>query len=121
MPTYTDEQKKQRKHTIKARELLQILDNGSKPTPPPLIIQHPRAYNKPFSCQSGKHQWETKVVMKVSFLVCKKCGAGAPRDSYYGVLSKREERANVPDPIKNINKTDWIQELVEKVNARSRK
>lgn len=85
------------------------------------IIHHPRAFNKPLSCMSGKHKWSDKVVMGVPFLYCIKCGAGIPRDSYYDVLTEREKRANVPDPTKNINKTDWITEFVEEFNARSKK
>lgn len=121
MPTYTKEQKANRKNTIKARNILEILDSGSHPTPQGTIIHHPRAFNKPFSCELGRHQWETKAVMGIPMLVCKKCGGGVPRDVFNGVLTNREMRANVPDPIKNINKTDVITELVEKLNAKSRK
>jgi len=121
MPRYTDEQKAQRKQTIKAWEHMKLVDGGFTPKPAFDIIHHPRAHNKPFSCQSGKHHWINKVVMGVPFLYCSKCGAGTPRDTYYDVVTEREKRANVPDPITNINKSDWIQEVVEKINAKSRK
>lgn len=121
MPTYTDEQKKQRKITIKSREYLNILDGGVPPPQPFTIVHHPRAFNKPLSCLAGKHQWTNKVVMGVPFLYCKKCGAGAPRDVYHDVLTEREKRVNVPNPLKNVNKVDWIEEIVEKMNARSRR
>jgi len=121
MPQYTDEEKAQRKQTIKSWNNMKLLDGGFTPTPQFDIVHHPRAYNKPFSCQAGRHTWGDKVVMGVPFLYCIKCGAGAPRDSYYGVLTEREKRANVPDPITNINKSDWITEVVERINAKSRK
>jgi len=121
MGTYTDVQKKQRKQTIRAREMLDIKDGGHPPTPPGRLVFHPRKYNKPLACMAGKHQWTNKVVMGVPFLYCKKCGAGAPRDSYHDVLTDKELRANVPDPIKNINKTDSIQDMIDVINRRSRK
>ena len=112
---------KHRKHTIAMKERLRILDGGFVPRPQFDIVHHPRAFNKPLSCQAGKHQWMDKVAMGVPILYCKKCGAGAPRDSYYGVLSKEEARANVPDPTKSINKKSWIDEVVENLNAKSRR
>ena len=121
MPTYTDKQKIQRKHTIQVKERLGILDSQAPASPAGRLVYHPRAFSKPLSCQAGKHQWENKVVMGVPFLYCKKCGAGCPKDVYHDVLTPRELRSNVPDPIKNIHKVDVIDEMVEIINAKSRK
>jgi len=118
---YTKKEKAQRKHTIEMRRQMNILNDGAPQMPSFDLIHHPRAFSKSLACQAGKHTWTDKVVMGVPFLYCSKCGAGAPRDSYYGVLTDREMRSNVPNPVKNINKSDWISEVVERLNAKSRK
>ena len=101
MPTYTKEEKAQRKHTIKMHRDLQLRDRieGIRPTAPGRVIHHPRAYNKPLSCQAGRHTWVNTVVMGTPWLYCKKCGAGVVKDVHEGTMTKREMRMPTPNPI----------------------
>lgn len=99
-PRFTDRQKAERKATIKIRKRLDMLDAYAPPSPPPLIIHHPRAFNPPLSCLSGKHgPWETGVIMGIPRLKCKKCGRIVMKGSYEGTETQREIRTrNVPKP-----------------------
>jgi len=101
MPLYTDREKILRKNTIKMWNDLQLRDRieGIRPTPPGRVIHHPRAFNKPLSCRSGRHQWTVIKVMGVPYMYCKKCGAGLVKDVHEGTLTKREMRSPDPDPI----------------------
>lgn len=92
MPTYTKEEKKRRKHTIDVNNRLEILDRFAPPTPKGRVIHHPRAFNKPLSCQSGKHTWSYVILMGMPYMYCTKCGAGVPEGVYHGTETKREVR-----------------------------
>jgi len=107
---YTPEQKAQRKHTIAVRNKLDILDAYAPPTSPPKIIHHPRFFDAPLSCQSGKHQWFNKTLMGIPIMKCRKCGRIVMKGSYEGTETKHEIRTrNIPKPYKEKN----LKELVE--------
>jgi len=55
------------------------------------IQRHPRIYNKPLSCQVGKHEFRTKFDQRgVPMLVCSKCGAGIGKGLYEKTWSKKD-------------------------------
>jgi len=57
------------------------------------IQRHPRVYNKPLSCQVGKHQFQTRFDQRgVPTLVCSKCGAGIGKGLYEKTWSKKDMR-----------------------------
>lgn len=117
MPTYTKEQKAARKYTIRAHNRLKILDAYAPPTPPHKVINHPRYFNAPLSCQSGKHQWETGVLMGIPRLKCRKCGRIVMKGSYEGTETKREIKTrNVPKPEPWLTNDDWIENFWKEVN-----
>ena len=93
---YSDQQKRARKKTIEVDNLLKILDAESRPTAPPKIIYHPRAFSPSSWCQSGFHTWATRVVMGVPVLYCKKCGTFRYKEIYENTMSKNEMRKRVP-------------------------
>lgn len=107
---FTDKQKLQRKQTIRVRRRLDILDAWAPPTGPPAIIHHPRFFNPPISCRSGRHQWETGAIMGIPRMKCKKCGRIVMTGSFNGTETEKEIRTrNVPnDPIPT------MQEVVDK-------
>lgn len=96
---YTKEQLLQRKNTIRTNEILKILDRDSRPTPPPAVIYHPRWFNKPMSCQMGKHDWFTDMLMGIPFLTCKKCGATTLKSAVEKNETQREIKRKVTNPV----------------------
>jgi len=112
-----NEVRAKRKYTIKAWNLLKMLDAEAPPTPPPKVIHHPRAFDKPLSCLAGKHRWVVKqwrwspwYYATVPILYCPRCGAFVFKDSYEGTETKRELRERFVPP-REKPKTD--KELVE--------
>jgi len=99
MVAYTKEELLQRKNTIRTNEILKILDRNSKPTAQPLVIMHPRWNNKSFSCQMGKHDYFTDVLMGVPFLTCRKCGATTLKSGVEHNETQREVKRKIPNPI----------------------
>jgi len=118
---FTDEQKAQRKQTIRARKRLDILDAYAPPTGPPAVIHHPRFFNAPLSCQSGKHQWENGVIMGIPRMKCKKCGRIVMTGSFNGTETKREIRTrNVPnDPMPTME--DVVENFLGRINENDRR
>lgn len=101
MPLYSKEVKAQRKHTAHVIDMMAIRDRvfGTRPTPPPLVEHHPRAFDPPLSCRDGRHQWVTGMLMGIPRLKCKKCGHIAFKGSFEGTETKREIRERfVPKP-----------------------
>jgi len=101
MVLFSKEVKAQRKHTIDRYWWMKTRDEvlGIQPTPPPLVIHHPRAFSPPLSCLAGQHKWETGSLMGIPRLKCKKCGKIAMKGSYEGTETKREIRErHVPKP-----------------------
>ena len=83
--------KKTRKELDKTRRFMR--DQGLLNNEPPFrLIQHPRAYNKPMSCQLGKHDWTVEVHYGVPFMVCKKCWAMIAKGIFEGTETKEETR-----------------------------
>ena len=111
--TQREQFKPQRKQTIDALKRLQIMDINSQPSPPPLIIYHPRKFNKPLSCQAGNHQWETDVRMGIPYLVCKKCWATVAKGIYEGTETEREMRTkDVPKSLDQMTPEDIAREFL---------
>ena len=101
MVLFSKEVKAQRKHTIDRYWWMKTRDEvlGIQPTPPPLVIHHPRAFSPPLSCLAGQHKWETGSLMGIPRLKCKKCGKIAMKGSYEGTETKQEIRErHVPKP-----------------------
>lgn len=109
---FTKEEKAQRKNTIKSYNYMQTRDRvlGIKPTPPPLIVHHPRFFNPPVACKMGLHKWEVGVIMGIPRLKCKKCGRIVMKGSFEGTETKREMRERhiqKPEPLEE-NFT-WVE------------
>lgn len=121
MPPYTRKQKAQRKHTIKVRNRLDILDAYAPPTKQHGVIHHPRFFNAPLSCQAGKHQWVTGAIMGIPRMKCKKCGRIVMTGSFNGTETKREIRTrNVPnDPMPTM--ADIVENFWERRNENDRR
>jgi len=101
MVLYSPEVKAQRKSVIKSWNYLKTRDKvlGIQPTPPAKVVHHPRYFDAPLSCRSGRHQWFTKALMGVPILKCKKCGRIVMKGSFEGTETKRELRTrHIPDP-----------------------
>jgi len=104
MPTYTPEQKQQRKNTIRAWNFMQMRDRvlGIRPTPPPQVIHHPRFSDPSPWCRAGVHKWFTKTLMGIPILKCRKCGRIVMKGSFEGTETKREIRTrhvSEPEPL----------------------
>ena len=94
MVLYNETQRKQRKNTIKAKEVLNELDSFSKPTQS-RVIEHLRFHNKPYSCELGRHDLFTDSMMGIPFLTCRKCGWTTLKSAHEGTDTNRE-RHEVP-------------------------
>jgi len=96
MVLYNETQRKQRKNTIKAKEVLNELDSFSKPTQS-RVIEHPRFHNKPYSCELGRHDLFTDSMMGIPFLTCRKCGWTTLKSAHEGTETKQELKTrNIP-------------------------
>lgn len=104
---FSEAEKLGRKQTIRSYNYMRLRERvlGIQATPPPyLLYQHPRRYNPPASCRSGKHNWTTTVLMGIPTLKCKKCGHIAMKGGFEGTETKRELRTrHVPKP----SKVEW--------------
>ncbi len=85
-----------RKHTLRVKNVMEVLDAESKPTPPPQLIFHPRSNSPSVWCQSGFHNWDTRIVMGVPILYCKKCGSFQFKEIAENTMSRNEMRKRVP-------------------------
>lgn len=94
MVRFTETEKLQRKETIKSWNFMRTREQvlGIRPTLPPKLVFHPRHFDPPLSCRSGRHQWDTTVLMGIPILKCKKCGHIAVKGSWEGTDTKRELR-----------------------------
>jgi hypothetical protein len=122
MPTYTKEQKAARKYTIRQHNLLKKLDAYAPPTAPARVIHHPRFFNAPLACRSGKHQWINGYIMGIPRMKCKKCGRIVMTGSFNGTETKREIRTrNIPKPEPWTTEKDWIESFFEERNRNPRR
>ena len=105
----------------KRRRSLELIYKLSPPEINYRIIRHPRYFNKPLRCRSGFHQWETKVLMNIPILYCKKCGAFAIKGSYEGTYTKRELRQSVLPPFKPRSLEEIIEDVWEQYQRNGRR
>lgn len=106
-----------RKYTDRVRRFLIDLYGDWRAEQPFRVIHHPRAFNKPLSCQLGKHDLVVKSVMGIPFYYCKKCGWGLPKGIVDGVETKREIRTrHVPKPPASLSERDLVEEYYRMVN-----
>jgi len=91
---FTREEKAYRKFAANQLNMLQVRDNvlGVRPTPPGMVIHHPRFFDPPMSCRDGRHQYVTDMLMSIPILKCKKCGRIVMKGSYEGTETRREIR-----------------------------
>ncbi len=89
----TREEQVKRKQTAKMKTIMAELDRRVKPTKS-TVIHHPRFYNKPYSCELGRHDLFTDMMMGVPFLTCRKCGWTTLKSAHEGNETKSEIRAN---------------------------
>jgi len=54
------------------------------------IIRHPRAFNKPLSCQAGHHQLRPGIINGIPCLICSKCGSSIGKGVYEGTMTKQD-------------------------------
>jgi hypothetical protein len=108
MVLYNTETKAKRKMYIRTKEFMENHDKESKPTQSATFM-HPRWYNKPISCQMGRHKWKTDILMGIPFLSCAKCGATL----YKGAVEKNETVREMRAQPKNIFPTIHTHDLIE--------
>jgi len=107
-----DEIRRLRKTYVRQRTFVELYH----PAPQPFrVIKHPRFYNTPWSCEAGRHKWETKVLMGIPILYCRKCGKMAIEGSLWGTYTKREMLERVPKPYKPRTPVEIAIEIWEKM------
>jgi hypothetical protein len=122
MPEFTDDQKRARKHTAKVKSQLQELDRITPPTPPGIVVYHPRWHNKPMRCQMGLHEWKNDVIMGIPHLTCSKCGATTVKGIHEGNYTAREIIAKcAPKPIPKVGTKAWYEAAYRRLNHNDRR
>ena len=81
------------------------------------IIRHPRAFNKPLSCQAGHHALKPGIVNGIPCLVCSKCGSYIGKGVYEKTMTKQDlkkQALGIQQRTKPRTRKEIIEELWEK-------
>lgn len=117
--TRRDAVKAQRKQTIRANRMLQILDSGAPPTPAGTVIPapHPNIW-----CQSGVHDYEVTVLMNIPVLRCRKCWAFVFKGPHEGTETKREIRErHIPKLEPILTDDQMVDKIARMMNFNARR
>lgn len=114
----TKEEAAKRKFTARMKTVMsEIVDKNARPTPQPAVIHHPRFHNKPYTCQLGKHDLFTDVIMGIPMLTCRKCGW----TTYRGGHEKNVTRAEMNAPLSSKPPTYLTTDIVDLFYPENRK